>query len=203
QVAHRARHRRSDRRAAARLQGDRLLDRARQRPEAERRLRRRPRAPDRPLQAPLVRRAEEQGALGEIQGQAALRSRDRRHGQGGGRGARYAVGTAMDPALEELNEAGPPDEEVSLILRLQDGAEPPPTVRIVSRFGPIITVRCRRADIRPTWESDRVISTKAPRAVHLPRQIGERRAPAAREEAEATGLAPEDAEALAEGGPAR
>ena len=67
----------------------------------------------------------------------------------------------MDPALIELTEAGPDYEEVSLILRLQDGVEPPPTVRVVARFGPIITVRCRRADILPTWASDRVISVKA------------------------------------------
>jgi subtilisin family serine protease len=107
----------------------------------------------------------------------------------------------MDPALIELNEAGPADEEVSLILRLQDGAEPPPIVRVVCRFGPIITVRCRRGDILPTWASDRVISVKAPRAVHLPGPVGKRRAPAEAEidEAAASEIEtdPEDAEAFA------
>jgi subtilisin family serine protease len=111
---------------------------------------------------------------------------------------------AMDPGLIELNEAGPPDEEVSLILRLQDGAEPPPTVRVVCRFGPIITVRCRRADILPTWASDRVISVKAPRAVHLPGPVGPRRGPAEIDEAAATEMEmdPEEAEASAEAEPA-
>ncbi|HEX8108341.1 MAG TPA: S8 family serine peptidase, partial [Kofleriaceae bacterium] len=110
----------------------------------------------------------------------------------------------MDPELNELNEAGPDDEEVSLILRLETGAEPPPTVRVVSRFGPIITVRCRRADILTTWASDRVISVKAPRAVYLPRPVRARRAPAELEEEAAADVEwdPEEEEAIAEDAPA-
>jgi hypothetical protein len=33
---------------------------------------------------------------------------------------------AMDPGLWELYESGSPDDEVSVILRLAQGAEPPP-----------------------------------------------------------------------------
>ena len=40
----------------------------------------------------------------------------------------------MDPALWELVETGSPEDEVSVILRLAPGADPPVTVRVVSRF---------------------------------------------------------------------
>ncbi|HYD40159.1 MAG TPA: S8 family serine peptidase [Anaeromyxobacter sp.] len=80
----------------------------------------------------------------------------------------------FDPALWELYESGPPDEEVSAILRLAEGAPPPPGVRVVSRFGPeIVTVRLPRQDIPPVWESEAVVSLKAARPVHEPRMAEE------------------------------
>jgi subtilisin family serine protease len=74
----------------------------------------------------------------------------------------------MDPALWELYEGGSADDEVRVILRLEEGAEPPATVRVVSRFGPIVTARLRRGDIARTWESDQIVSMKASVAVHFP-----------------------------------
>jgi hypothetical protein len=71
----------------------------------------------------------------------------------------------VDPALGELIESGPADEEVSAIIRLKEGAEPPPNVRVVSRFGEVATIRLRRDEILPTWENDRVVSVKASRKV--------------------------------------
>jgi subtilisin family serine protease len=74
----------------------------------------------------------------------------------------------MDPLLRELVESGPEDEEVSVILRLEKGAEPPASVQIVSRFGEIATARIRRSDIPAAWESDQVASMKAPQVVVPP-----------------------------------
>jgi subtilisin family serine protease len=79
----------------------------------------------------------------------------------------------MDPLLRELYEGGPEEEEVGVILRLEEGAEPPPKVEIVSRFGEaIVTARVKRRDILSTWESDRVASMKAPREVRPSPSIG-------------------------------
>src|SRR5688500_9858289 len=74
----------------------------------------------------------------------------------------------MDPALWELYESGSGEDEVRVMLRLREGAVPPNNVRIVSRFGPIATARLRRADIPEVWDSDALISVKAPRPVWLP-----------------------------------
>jgi subtilisin family serine protease len=84
----------------------------------------------------------------------------------------------MDPKLWELFESGAPGDEVSLILRLHEGAQPPANVRVVSSFGPIITVRARRADVPDLKNSDRVVSVKAGNPIHLPREIAESTGPA-------------------------
>ena len=75
---------------------------------------------------------------------------------------------AMDPGLWELYESGSPDDEVSVILRMAPGAEPPPTIRIVSQFGDILTARMRRGDIVATRQSPGVLSLKAGSIVTLP-----------------------------------
>ena len=72
-----------------------------------------------------------------------------------------AMTVAMDPKALELYESGPPDEEVSVILRLADGADLPPNVRIVSRFDDIVTARVTRDDIPRTRTSPGVLSLKA------------------------------------------
>jgi subtilisin family serine protease len=79
----------------------------------------------------------------------------------------------VDPQLVELLESGPPDEEVSVMIRIAAGADPPPHVRVVTRYGDVATVRMSRDQIRPTWESDGVISVKAGRKVYAPRDIEE------------------------------
>ncbi len=71
----------------------------------------------------------------------------------------------MDPALWELFDAGPRDEEVAVMMRLEPGAPPPPGVRVVCRIGPIITARVLRGDLPPLWQMDEVVSLKAPRPV--------------------------------------
>lgn len=72
----------------------------------------------------------------------------------------------MDPALFELLEEGSPDDEVSVILRLREGAQAPPGVRVIARFGRpsprIVTARCLRGDIREIRERAEVASMKAP-----------------------------------------
>ncbi len=74
----------------------------------------------------------------------------------------------MDPALWQLSEAGEEDDEVSVVLRLVDEARAPETIRIVARFGTVVTARLRRGDIRRTWENELVASMKASRSVALP-----------------------------------
>src|SRR5216117_516860 len=72
----------------------------------------------------------------------------------------------MDPLLHELYEGGPDEEEVGVIIRLEKGAEPPPHVEVISRFGEeILTARLKRKDIVSTWENHRVASMKAARPV--------------------------------------
>ncbi len=74
----------------------------------------------------------------------------------------------MDPALWELYEDGAQDDEVSVVLRLADPARRPDGIRVVAEFGPIVTARLRRRDIRRIWGSDLVASLKAPRPVARP-----------------------------------
>lgn len=77
----------------------------------------------------------------------------------------------MDPAAWSLVESGSADDEVGVILRLVPGGEPPPGVRIVSRFGDIVTARLRRGDILAVREHPSVFSLKAGGAVTLPQPV--------------------------------
>jgi subtilisin family serine protease len=74
----------------------------------------------------------------------------------------------MDPGLWSLAEGGAPDDEVGVILRLMPGAEAPPNVRVVARFGEIITARMRRGDIVAVRAHPSVFSVKAGGAVTMP-----------------------------------
>jgi subtilisin family serine protease len=69
----------------------------------------------------------------------------------------------MDPALQELSEAGRRDDEVEVIVRLAQETAQPRDLRIVSRFGRVATARITRGNIRSTWEDEAVISLKASR----------------------------------------
>jgi subtilisin family serine protease len=71
----------------------------------------------------------------------------------------------MDPALLELSEEGAPDDEVSVIIRLVEESRVPQQVRVISRFGKVVTARLRRGDIQRTWESPMIASLKAARPV--------------------------------------
>ena len=69
----------------------------------------------------------------------------------------------MDPALLELIEAGSPGDEVAVIVRLREGATPPPDLRLVARFGPIATGRALRGRLAAIHDHPAVLSEKAPR----------------------------------------
>ncbi|MGX9787910.1 FAD-dependent oxidoreductase [Mycobacterium sp. MMS18-G62] len=70
----------------------------------------------------------------------------------------------MDPALQELARpaAGPPEEQVSIIVRLRDADQAPPGMHVVSRFGDIVTARVARESIQAIWEDSSTVSVKAP-----------------------------------------
>ena len=68
----------------------------------------------------------------------------------------------MDPALQELLAEGEPEDEVALILRLRDPTRVPAGVRVVSRFGTILTVRALRGGVPTVWADATVQSVKAP-----------------------------------------
>jgi Subtilase family len=77
----------------------------------------------------------------------------------------------MDPALRDLYESGSGDDEVAVIVRLADEAVVPADLRVVARFGPIVTARLQRSRIQATWESEAVISIKAARPLTGPAPI--------------------------------
>jgi subtilisin family serine protease len=74
----------------------------------------------------------------------------------------------MEPKLYELYEGGSADDEVGVIIRMATGADPPPIVRVVSRFDDVFTARLRRGDIVTVRESPGVVSVKASTAVWQP-----------------------------------
>ncbi len=74
----------------------------------------------------------------------------------------------MDPAAWELLQHGDPNDEVRVMLRLTEGAQPPPNVRVVSHFGSIVTARIRRGDTPEVWGHENVESLKGPRPVSCP-----------------------------------
>jgi subtilisin family serine protease/outer membrane protein OmpA-like peptidoglycan-associated protein len=69
----------------------------------------------------------------------------------------------MDPALQELLEAGEAVDEVSIVVRLQDTVPPPAGLRIVARLGPIATARIERGAIWQIYGHPAIVSVKAPR----------------------------------------
>lgn len=74
----------------------------------------------------------------------------------------------MDPALWELYEDGDPEEELRVVVRLSEGAAPPPELRVVSDFGEIKTARIKRKHVAKAWHDEGVESIKAPRKVWSP-----------------------------------
>src|SRR5262245_52525634 len=80
-------------------------------------------------------------------------------------------GTDMDPKVWELYEGGDAEDEVSVIVRMAPGAEPPPGLRVVSQFGESATARVNRGDILSARESAGVLSLKASGLVAQPPPI--------------------------------
>jgi phosphatidylserine/phosphatidylglycerophosphate/cardiolipin synthase-like enzyme/peptidoglycan hydrolase-like protein with peptidoglycan-binding domain len=69
----------------------------------------------------------------------------------------------VDPTLRRLIEAGDPEEELALLVRLrQPAAALPADARIVTRFGDVATVRVRRDAVEALWEAPETRSVKAP-----------------------------------------
>lgn len=70
----------------------------------------------------------------------------------------------MDPGLRELIAEGGPGDEVAVVVRLRERAgEPPASLRIVARFGPVVTARCARSDLAALHAHPAIASLKAPR----------------------------------------
>ncbi|HKX45142.1 MAG TPA: hypothetical protein VJP77_00360, partial [Planctomycetota bacterium] len=70
----------------------------------------------------------------------------------------------MDPALEELLETE--REVVEAVLLTRPGAEPPNAVRVVARFGDVVTCRLARERVREVWSHPTTVSLKAARPFH-------------------------------------
>lgn len=69
----------------------------------------------------------------------------------------------MDPALQQLISEGSPDDEVEVIIKLKDSLRLPTGVRVITRFGNVATVRMRRENISPVYDTEEIFSMKAAR----------------------------------------
>jgi hypothetical protein len=67
----------------------------------------------------------------------------------------------MDPELWELLEDGESNDEVAAIIRLGQPGKVPAGVRVISRFGDIVTVRMPRGAIPTVREAESVTSMKS------------------------------------------
>jgi subtilisin family serine protease/LAS superfamily LD-carboxypeptidase LdcB len=72
----------------------------------------------------------------------------------------------MDPALQKLIE-GRASDEIEVIARLRTPKIIPERLRVITRFGSIVTGRINRSDIYNIWADDRIVSLKAPRSINL------------------------------------
>lgn len=70
---------------------------------------------------------------------------------------------SMDPGLRELIEDGEAEDRVAIVVRLKEGAEPPPGLTLVARFGTIATGRAQRGALQAIHDHPAVASLKAPR----------------------------------------
>lgn len=85
---------------------------------------------------------------------------------------------AYDPALAEAATAGPGDQEISAIARIADEDALPAGIRVVSRFGDVVTLRVRRDRVAELAESDSIVALEAARRLRLldPMQVDGRSA---------------------------
>ncbi len=70
----------------------------------------------------------------------------------------------MDPRLKIILH-GNPEEELSLLMRLNDAGNYPMQTKIVTQFGDIVTCRIKRKNIFEVYNSKEVKSLKAPNVV--------------------------------------
>lgn len=66
-----------------------------------------------------------------------------------------------DPALAEAARAGDRDDEISIIARVSDVSALPPDVRVLTRFGDVVTLRARRSQITELAENAAVLAMEA------------------------------------------
>ncbi|WP_431241517.1 hypothetical protein ACQ9BO_15745 [Flavobacterium sp. P21] len=66
----------------------------------------------------------------------------------------------MDPRLKVILY-GNPDEELSLLMRLEKEKEYPDNCKIISEFGNIVSIRTQRRFLCPIYQSKKVKSLKA------------------------------------------
>lgn len=67
----------------------------------------------------------------------------------------------MEPRLLELLE-GNPEDEVRAVARLRESHPPPESVRVISQFRDVVTIRLRRGDIPKVRAHPAIASLKAP-----------------------------------------
>jgi subtilisin family serine protease len=68
----------------------------------------------------------------------------------------------MDPSLQEVID-GPHDDLIEVIMKLRGSYAVPLGVQPISHFGPVITARVRRGDIRRVYSNVNVQAMKAPK----------------------------------------
>jgi phosphatidylserine/phosphatidylglycerophosphate/cardiolipin synthase-like enzyme len=73
----------------------------------------------------------------------------------------------MDPYLEEVIRTTPSNEEIKIILRLKNPQEIPPGVRVICKFGDIVTCRVLSNRIRDVRILNSVISAKTGRLLDV------------------------------------
>ena len=74
----------------------------------------------------------------------------------------------MDPGLWELLEEGDSQDEIAAIIRLEQSGILPPDVRVIARFGEIVTVRMQRGMIPDVRAEAEVSTFKDPGPWHGP-----------------------------------
>lgn len=79
-----------------------------------------------------------------------------------------------DPALAEVRRVGGDEDEIALIARITDPDALPPGVRIVSRFGDIMTLRATRAQLELLADCPVAVDLEAVRRLVLPVPSAER-----------------------------
>jgi subtilisin family serine protease len=66
-----------------------------------------------------------------------------------------------DPVLAEASRVGDADDTVSIIARVSDVSALPPGVQVITRFGDVVTLRARRAQIPALAETAAVLEMEA------------------------------------------